>query len=124
MVLSDLKNGLEGTENQTLKVDPVASVLVATENQTAKMDIAACGLVGTENKTTKIDTVACGLVQGWANVLFKRMQCSCVLLSYFQKNATFSCSFAFFIKRMMRSLHSFTFFRKESCVLCVLLRSL
>ena len=33
-------------------------------------------------------------------------------------------SFAFFCKRTLRSLHSFTFFAKECCVLCVLLRSL
>ena len=42
----------------------------------------------------------------------------------FQKNATFSHSFAFFLKRMLRSLRSFKFFIKERCVLCVLLCSL
>ena len=77
--------------------------------------------------------------QGWANVLFKRTQCSCILLRSFQKNTLFSHSFVFFIKRMLRSLRSFTFFIKECCVLlffyvlycikeygvlCVLLRSL
>ena len=62
--------------------------------------------------------------QGWAYVLFKRTQHSCVLLRSFQKNATFSRSFAFFIKRTLRSLRSFTFFIKERSVLCVLLRSL
>ena len=54
--------------------------------------------------------------QGWAM--------ACVLLLSFQKNATFSRSFAFFIKRMLCSLRSFTFFIKERWVLCVLLRSL
>ena len=62
--------------------------------------------------------------QGWAYILFKRTQRSCILLRSFQKNAAFSRSFAFFIKRTPRSLHSFMFFIKERCVLCVLLRSL
>ena len=60
----------------------------------------------------------------WACVFFKRMQRSCVLLRTLEKNAMFSRSFAFFIKRTLRSLHSFTFFIKEPGVLCVLLRSL
>ena len=75
------------------------------------------------------------LSQGWAYVLFKRMQRSCVLLRSFQKNATFSRSFAFFIKRALlslryftffikRTLRSFKFFMKECGVLCVLLHSL
>ena len=52
----------------------------------------------------------------------------------FHKNPTFLRSFAFFSKecnvlaffknRMQHSLHSFTFFIKERCVLCVLLHSL
>ena len=62
--------------------------------------------------------------QGWAYILFKRTQRSCFLLRSFQKNAAFSRSFAFFIKRTPHSLHSFMFFIKERCVLCVLLRSL
>ena len=86
--------------------------------------------------------------QGWACILFKRVQHSCILLHSFQKNATFSCSFAFFskeqnilalfcilykkntaffyvlYKRTLHSLRSFTFFIKERGVLCVLLRSL
>ena len=33
-------------------------------------------------------------------------------------------SFAFFCKRTLHSLHCFTFFAKERCILCVLLRSL
>ena len=33
-------------------------------------------------------------------------------------------SFVFFIKRKLRSLLSFTFFIKERCILCILLRSL
>ena len=40
----------------------------------------------------------------WACVLFKRTKRSCVLLRSFQKNETFLCSFAFFIKRTLRSL--------------------
>ena len=63
-------------------------------------------------------------LQGWAYVLFKRTQRSFVLLHSFQKNETFSHSFAFFIKRMKRSLRSFMFFIKECSVLCVLLHSL
>ena len=62
-------------------------------------------------------------LQGWANVLFKRMQHSHILLCSFQKNEAFSRSFAFFIKRPLHSFHSFKFFKKERCVLCVLLRS-
>ena len=45
--------------------------------------------------------------KGWACILFKRTQRS-----------------AFFCIRMLRSLHSFTFFEKECCVLCAFLRSL
>ena len=45
--------------------------------------------------------------KGRAGVLFKRTQHS-----------------AFFCKRTLHSLRSFTFFAKERCVLCVLLRSL
>ena len=80
--------------------------------------------------------------QGWASVLFKRMQRSRILLHSFQKNETFWRSFAFFIKRLLRSLRSFfyvlykrtlrslrslrsfTLFIKERGVLCVLLHSL
>ena len=51
---------------------------------------------------------------------FFSKECNVLLRSY-QKNATFSHSFAFFIKR---TLPSFTFFIKERCVLCVLLRFL
>ena len=52
----------------------------------------------------------------------------------FQKNAMFSCSFAFFIKRRLHSLRSFIFFIKEPAffaffikergVFCILLSSL
>ena len=62
--------------------------------------------------------------QGWACILFKRMQRSCVILLSFQNNAMFSRSFTFFIKRMLRSLRSFTFFIKECSILCILLCSL
>ena len=92
-------------------------------------------------------------MQGWASVLFKRTQrscmyiyiylyiyilkkrtqhsaffCkrtkrSCVLLCSLQKNKTFSAFFYVLCKRTLRSLRSFTFFAKECCVLCVLLRS-
>ena len=44
--------------------------------------------------------------EGWAFPLFKRMQRS-----------------AFFCKRTLHSLRSFTFFAKERCILCTLLRS-
>ena len=56
--------------------------------------------------------------------------CSRSLFWYEQpERFTHSCSivFAFFsvlCKRMLRSLHSFPFFTKERCVLCVLFRSL
>ena len=70
------------------------------------------------------DLVPLSYAQGWASVLFKRAQRSRVLLRSFQKNETFTRSFTFFIKRTLRSLRSFMFFIKESCVLCVLLRSL
>ena len=62
-------------------------------------------------------------LQGWANVLFIRTQHSCILLHSFQKNATFSCSFAFFAffyilyKRTLRFLCSFMFFIKERSIL-------
>ena len=62
--------------------------------------------------------------QGWASVLFKRTQCCCILLRSFQKNEMFLHSFAFFIKRTLRSLHFYTFFIKERYILCVLLCSL
>ena len=62
--------------------------------------------------------------QGWASVLFKRTQRSRFLLLYFQKNEMFLRSFAFFIKRTLDSLRSFTFVIKERCVLCVHIRSL
>ena len=52
--------------------------------------------------------------QGWAHVLFKRTQRSCVLLHSFQNNETFSRSFAFYLKRTKHSLHSFTFFIKKT----------
>ena len=39
-----------------------------------------------------------GNKQCWACILFKRTQRSCILLHSFQKNATFSRSFAFFKK--------------------------
>ena len=42
--------------------------------------------------------------QGWACVLFKRTQSSCVLLGSFQKKAMFLCPFVFFIKRTLHSL--------------------
>ena len=42
--------------------------------------------------------------KGWACILFKRTQRSRILLRSFQKNETFLCSFAFFIKRTLRSL--------------------
>ena len=59
--------------------------------------------------------------QGWASVLFKRMQHSRVLLCSFQKNETFSAFFYVFYKRTRRSLLSFTFFIKEhSVLLCTL----
>ena len=57
--------------------------------------------------------VSINTAQGWASVLFKRTQRSRVHLRSFQKNKTFSRSFALFIKRTLRSL-----------VLCVLLHSL
>ena len=44
--------------------------------------------------------------------------------AFFSKVKTLSYSFAFFIKRTLHSLRSFTFFIKERCILCVLLRSL
>ena len=62
--------------------------------------------------------------QGWAYVLFKITQRSCVLLHSFQNNEQFSRSFAIFIKRTKHSLRSFTFIIKERGVLCVLLCSL
>ena len=84
-----------------------------------------CGQGTLNNKDlpeSKYLSVQCS--QGWAYVLFKRTQCSCVLLHSFQKNEAFLRSFAFFIKRTERSLRSFTFFIKVCGVLCVLLRSL
>ena len=48
---------------------------------------------------------------------FQKNATFCVLL---QKNVAF---FAFFYVLCKRMLHSFTFFAKECCVLCVLLRS-
>jgi hypothetical protein len=41
-----------------------------------------------------------------------------------QKNDAFFAFFYVLCKRTLRSLRSFTFFAKERCVLCVLLRSL
>ena len=43
---------------------------------------------------------------------------------FFSKERNVLHSFAFFCKRMLRSSRSFTFFVKERCILCVLLRSL
>ena len=67
---------------------------------------------------TKEQPQKLAICQGWACILFKRVQHSCILLHSFQKNATFSCSF------IKRTLLSFTFFIKEHCVLCILLCSL
>ena len=44
--------------------------------------------------------------------------------AFFSKERNVLGSFAFFCKRMLRSLHSFRFFAKERWVLCVLLHSL
>ena len=46
----------------------------------------------------------------------RSFQKNTTFLRSFQKNTTFSCSFVFFIKRTLRSLHSFMFFIKECCV--------
>ena len=62
--------------------------------------------------------------QGWASVLFKRTQRSWVLFHSLYKNTAFFAFFFVLYKRMRRSLHSFTFFKKERVVLCVLLHSL
>ena len=45
----------------------------------------------------------------------------CILFRSLQKNMAFSAFFYNLCKRMLRSLHSFTFFVKEHNVLCVLL---
>ena len=45
------------------------------------------------------------------------------VLRSFAKERNILRSFAFFCKRLLHSLRSFTFFAKERCVLCVLLRS-
>ena len=66
---------------------------------------------------------SCTINQGWASVLFKRTQHSCVLFRSLLKNGTF---FAFFsiLYRTERFLRSFSFFIKEQNVLCVLFCSL
>ena len=67
------------------------------------------------------------LYQGWAPVLFKRMQHSCVLFRSLEKNVAFFAFFAFFpvlYKRTKCFLRSFPFFIKERNNLCVLFRSL
>ena len=56
--------------------------------------------------------------------LLHSFQKNATFLRSFLKNATFPRYFAFFIKRTLRSLCSFTFFMKERYLLCVLLRSL
>ena len=56
--------------------------------------------------------------------LLHSFQKNTTFLRSFLKNATFPRYFAFFIKRTLRSLCSFTFFMKERYLLCVLLRSL
>ena len=62
--------------------------------------------------------------QGWASVLFKRTQRSCVLLCSLLKNAAFFAFFCILYKRTRRSLGSFMFFIKDCGVLCVPLLSL
>ena len=61
--------------------------------------------------------------QGWARILFKRTQNSCVLFRSFEKNATFFTFFSVLLKRTQHSLRSFPFFWKEHNVLYVLFRS-
>ena len=60
---------------------------------------------------------------GWACVLFKRTQHSAFFCKILQKNVGFFAFFYILCKRMLRSLHSFTFIAKESCILCILLHS-
>ena len=71
-----------------------------------------------------IEVQSADIQQGWASVLFKRMQRSCVLFRSLQKNAAFFAIFSVLYKRTPRSLHSFPFFIKERKIFYVLFRSL
>ena len=53
-------------------------------------------------------------------ILKKRMR---VGYGFFSKERNVLCSLVFFCKRTLLSLHYFTFFAKQHCILCTLLHS-
>ena len=55
----------------------------------------------------------CTVPGQWACVLFKRTQCSAFFCVLLQNNVAFFAFFYVLCKRILRSLHSFTFLRKE-----------
>ena len=56
-----------------------------------------------------VPVVACTCMQGWASVLFKKTQRSCVLFHSLLKNGTIFAFFSVLYKRMERSLRFFRF---------------
>ena len=64
------------------------------------------------------------IVNKMAGLGERSFQKNATFLRSFEKNLAFSAFFYILCKRTLCSLRSFTFFAKECCLLCVLLRSL